>query len=322
MAGYDARLGTAENYRRWGLEADDRSPPYALLAVQVAQDPEMLSFLEGLPGSRRQPSLFFAAARYLLGRPADLAALRELVSGRSAELTAVMRSRRTQTNEAARCATLLPALCQLPEPLALIEVGASAGLTLLPDVYSYDYAGRQVQGTDPEAPTLRCTPTGPVPLPTRTPTVTWRAGIDLNPLDPADADDAHWLQCLVWPAEGDRDERLRGALATARRHRPVVHRGDLVDDLADVAAAAPTDATLVVYHSAVLAYVETRRRAAFAAAVRELGAHWLSNEAPGVVGPAEPIPAGAGRRSFVLVRDGHEVLAATDSHGTWIAWAS
>ncbi|MDN5790953.1 MAG: DUF2332 domain-containing protein [Micrococcales bacterium] len=321
MAGYDARLTTPENYRRWALQADGRSPPYAMLAAQVAQDPQVLSFLERLPETRRQPNLLFAAARYLLGRPADLAALRELIAGRPAELTAVMRSHRTQTNEAARCATLLPALCQLPEPLALIEVGASAGLTLLPDVYSYDYAGRQVPGTDPEAPTLRCTPIGPVPLPARTPTVTWRAGIDLNPLDPADAEDARWLQCLVWPAEGDRDERLRGALAAARRHRPVVHRGDLLDDLAGVAAAAPTDATLVVYHSAVLAYVEPKRRAAFAAAVRDVGAHWLSNEAPGVIGPVEPIQAAAGRRSFVLVRDGHEVLAATDSHGTWIAWA-
>ena len=37
-------------------------------------------------------------------------------------------ARRTQTNEPARCAVLLPALAQLPQPLALIEAGASAGL--------------------------------------------------------------------------------------------------------------------------------------------------------------------------------------------------
>jgi hypothetical protein len=44
-----------------------------------------------------------------------------------------MLSRSTQTNEPARCATLLPVLAQLPQPLALNEVGASAGLCLLPD---------------------------------------------------------------------------------------------------------------------------------------------------------------------------------------------
>jgi hypothetical protein len=47
--------------------------------------------------------------------------------------------RRTQTNEPARCATLLPLLALLPQPLALLEIGASAGLCLLPDLYSYKY---------------------------------------------------------------------------------------------------------------------------------------------------------------------------------------
>ncbi len=69
-----------------------------------------------------------------------------------------MRTRRTQTNEPARCATLLPALALLPQPVALLEVGASAGLTLLPDKYSYDYNGRRLTGTDPARPSLPATP--------------------------------------------------------------------------------------------------------------------------------------------------------------------
>src|SRR5439155_17478077 len=143
----------------------------------------------------------FAAARYLLGGPAGLPQLRDLVNGSRAELTEVILSHRTQTNEPARCATLLPALAQLPQPLALIEVGASAGLTLLVDHYSYDYAGHRLAGRDPQAPTLRCEPRGPVPLPARLPEVVWRAGLDLNPLDVNDADAMRWLSCLVWPAK-------------------------------------------------------------------------------------------------------------------------
>ena len=89
----------------------------------------------------------------------------------------------------------------VPPPLALIEVGASAGLTLLFDRYSYDYAGHQIAGQDPQAPTLRCMPRGPVPLPDRLPAITWRAGLDLSPLDVTSDDDVRWLLCLVCPAK-------------------------------------------------------------------------------------------------------------------------
>lgn len=322
MVGHDPTASTAENYRRFGREAGGRSAAYGALADAVAADQDILAFLGALPVAKRQPNLLFAAARYLLGAPADLRALRRVVGEQPGELAAVMRARRTQTNEAARCATLLPALVGLPEPLALLEVGAAAGLTLLLDRYSYDYAGYRLSGADPQAPTLACQPRGPVPLPERLPTVAWRAGIDLNPLDAADPDDARWLECLLWPGEGDRAARLHAALGAARRHPPTVHRGDLVDDLARVAAKAPRQATLVVFHSAVLAYVDRGKREAFAAAVRELGAVWLSNEAPGVV----PLPAGAaaapGEDSFALTRDGHELLAFTESHGTRISWVS
>ncbi len=55
-----------------------------------------------------------------------------------------MAERSTQTNEPARCATVLPVLAQLPQPLALLEVGAAAGLCLLPEYYAYDYGGVRI----------------------------------------------------------------------------------------------------------------------------------------------------------------------------------
>lgn len=319
MAGLNPKAGTAENYRRFGPAARDRSPAYGQLAESVAASPEILTFLDALPVMKRQPNLLFAAARYMLGTPADPDSLRRLVSQQPDKLAAVMRERRTQTNEPARCATLLPALAGLTEPLALLEVGASAGLTLLPDFYSYDFGGPVLEGADPEAPTLPCQPHGPVPIPDRLPSIVWRAGIDLNPLDPANADDARWLECLLWPGERDREARLRAALGTARRHPVPVHQGDLVDDLYRVASGAPEEATLVIYHSAVLSYVDVESRRAFAAAVRDLGAVWLSNEAPGVL-PGFTDPAAGSADSFVLIRDGRDPLASTDSHGAWITW--
>jgi hypothetical protein len=115
---------------------------------------------------------------------------------------------------------------------------------------------------------------------------------------------------------------LDAAVVSARRDPPAVYRGDLLTDLPEVAAQAPREATLVVYHSAVLAYVAAEDRRRFAETIRSLGAIWLSNEAPGVIAdisvhmPVRPEHNGA----FLLVRDGRTPLAFTDGHGTWLQW--
>ena len=326
LGGHDPGLGTAENYQTFAAEAAGRSPQYEELAYAVAGDGGVLRFLEALPKAKRQPNLLFAAASYLLGEAPDTGSLHSLLDRRGADLAAVMMARRTQTNEPARCATLLPALARLPPPLALIEVGASAGLTLLPDRYSYDLSGHRVAGLDPAAPTLRCAVRGPVPLPAQVPEIVWRAGLDLNPLDVTSDDDVRGLSCLVWPGEGDRAERLAAAVATARRDPPAVHRGDLLTDLPALAAQAPGHATLVVFHSAVLAYVAAQDRRGFARTVAGLGAAWLSNEGPGVVAhvplTSDQISEARDNAAFVLTRDGRTPLALADGHGAWLHWLS
>jgi hypothetical protein len=318
MAGHDLSLSISQNYRDFSrYAARGRSRAYEVLAAEVAGDPVMLDFLAGLPAAKRQPNLVFAAAWYLLGHPPDIGSLRAAATGRGPELTAIIQARRTQTNEPARCACLLPALAQLPPPLALLEVGASAGLTLLPDRYSYDYPGHPlIAGTDPRAPVLRCQARGPVPLPGQVPEVRWRAGLDLNPLDVANDADMHWLACLLWPGETGRQQRLAEAIAAARRDPPPVHRGDLLTDLPALARQAPPEATLVVYHSAVLGYLSEAGRRQFAATVGGLDAVWLANEPAGTLA----VPAPGDDAEFQLIRDGREVLAVTDPHGTWLRW--
>ncbi|HJY61969.1 MAG TPA: DUF2332 family protein, partial [Streptosporangiaceae bacterium] len=103
-----------------------------------------------------------------------------------------------------------------------------------------------------------------------------------------------------------------------RRDPPPVHRGDLVTDLPALAAQAPAEATLVIYHSAVLAYVAVEDRERFARTVRDLADAWLSNEAPGVV-PGLPFTAFR-EGTFVLGRGGRTALAFTDGHGDWLHW--
>ena len=155
MAADDSVTAVAEAYRLFARrEARGRSAVYEALAEAVAGDDAVTGFVASLPADKRQPGLLFAAARYLAGAVPDAGQLHELATGSRAELERVMLTRRVQTHEPARCAVLMPVLAQLPQPLALIEVGASAGLTLLFDRYSYDYAGHRITGWDPFAPTL------------------------------------------------------------------------------------------------------------------------------------------------------------------------
>jgi hypothetical protein len=95
---------------------------------------------------------------------------------------------------------LLPVLAALPQPLALLEVGASAGLCLYPDRYAYRY-GDHVVGSG--EPVLECAAIGVSP-PTGVPDVVWRAGLDLNPLDVTDSADVAWLEALIWPEHAHR----------------------------------------------------------------------------------------------------------------------
>jgi hypothetical protein len=323
VIGNEPELGVAENYRRFAVsEARSRSSLYEELALGVADDPDLVSLLEELPPAKRQPNLLLATVRFLAGVQPDYAAFRAVVLGRRDEVATTMLARRTQTNEPARCATLLPALAGLDGPLALLEVGASAGLCLYPDRYGYHYTGdgeRVLAGT----PTLTCDVRGQAPLLAQRPDVVWRAGIDLNPLDVADPDDLRWLACLLWPGEEGRAERLEAAAALARADPPHLVRGDLVDDLRALADRAPHDATLVVFHSAVLTYVAPDRRVAFAQTVAGLDAVWLANEAASVHVdlPLGHLPAPPpGPTPFLLVRDGRRPLAWLDGHGTWLQW--
>jgi hypothetical protein len=236
-----------------------------------------------------------------------------------------MGARSTQTNEPARCATLLPVLARLPQPLALLEVGAAAGLCLLPDRYAYDYGEVVIGPTAPaqaRPPVFGCRLSANSPIPTRNVEVAWRAGLDRRPVDLDDEDDLLWLEALVWPGEEYRLPRLRAAIESAKAERPLVLPGDLRTDLPALASQAPPDATLVVYHTAVLAYVpDPQERLAFARTVHELSAIWIANEGADLIpGIGDQVFGGPARHDAFLLCVGGEPVAWTDSHGSWLDW--
>src|SRR4051794_8974836 len=203
-------------------EARGVSPAYEDLARAVSRDDEILALLSGLPPAKQQPNLLFGVIRILGGPTDDPVAFHDYTVTRWPAIEAEMRVRATQTNEAGRCAVLLPVLAALPQPLALLEVGASAGLCLYPDRYAYRYGEHEVGAG---VPVLDCAATAMAP-PAGVPEVVWRGGLDLNPLDVTAPADVAWLDALIWPEHTHRRARLRAAAAVAAAEPPLLVRGD------------------------------------------------------------------------------------------------
>jgi hypothetical protein len=310
---------------RWfaEFEARGRSNLFEAWAWGVADDAEVLDLLAELPRPKRQPNLLFACSR-LLGCPlGSYAGWREWLVANWPAVSAQMRVRGTQTNEPRRCAVLLPLLAQIPGPIALLEVGASAGLCLYPDRYSYSYDGRRIDPVDgPSTVLLECATTGDPPLPDALPEIGWRAGIDLNPLDLTNVDDTTWLETLIWPEQHERRARILAAMEIVRTDPPRIVRGDAIDDLPALVAQVPGDLALVVVSSAAIVYLMPEPRARFIDYVRSLDAAWISNEGAGIV----PVAAAAlhGRTAPVagqMLLSLNEVPKAfTGPHGDRLDW--
>jgi hypothetical protein len=317
---------TAGWYRRFAdIEAPGQSAIYEDWARGVAADRHILELLLELPLPKRQPNLLFACAR-LVGSPLEpYGEWRGWVIANWARIAPEMRVRATQTNEPRRCAVLLPAMARIDGPIALLEVGASAGLCLYPDRYSYSWNGTRLDPpAGPSTVLLECEVTGDPPLPSEMPQVVWRAGLDLNPLDVGDVDDTHWLETLIWPEQTERLARIRAAIEIVRTDPPRLVRGDALDDLPALVAEAPRDATLVIVTSASIVYLTPDARSRFIELVGSLDARWISNEGRGIVPAAA---AAVGERvapspdEFLLALDGHP-LAWTGPHGQRLDWIS
>lgn len=294
----------------------------------VLGDPEVQAWLATLPVPKRQPNLVYAAARWHgVPAPGPYVGLRDALLADDGSIRATILSRSTQTNEVGRLATLVPAFAEVAknEPVALLEVGASAGLCLYPDRWSYAWhtdAGTVRAGEGPE---LECRVTGDLPDPVEVPTVAWRGGIDLNPLDVTDADQMAWLENLVFPEHDDRRARLRTAVGIARQEPPALVHGNLLDELPRLVDEAGRHGRVVVFHSAVIAYLEEDDRRRFQQMMTGLVAdgrcHWVSNEGkrvlPGVTATGPEVPADL--PTFVLGVDGRAV-AWTHGHGRTMTW--
>lgn len=229
-----------------------------------------------------------------------------------------------QTNETGRSAALLGGFLTVAatagRPLFLSELGASAGLNLFWDRFSYAIGDASWGPADSP---VRLAPrwTGALP-PVGTPvSVVDRAGCDLNPLMAGDTEDRLRLLSYVWPDQPERLTRLRAALDIAAAEPPELSRADAADWLDARLAAQPDGTAHVVYHTIVWQYLPAPTRQRIAASIAAAGARggsdrpvaWLRLEAdgrsPGAALTLTEWPSGTTR-----------TLARADFHGHWVEW--
>jgi hypothetical protein len=314
--------GTAAWYLRAADELAGTSQLQASWAAAIAADVDVLALIDRLPREHRQPSLLFSVINWLDAPAAPYDAVRPWLVERWPEVESAARARRIQTNEPLRCAPLVAALARLTGPLALLELGASAGLCLLADRYAYRFDDAAVLG-DGE-PLLECRTTGAGTSPTTLPEIVWRRGIDLAPLSVSDADDVRWLEACLPPDRPERLARLSAACAAAEADPPEIVAGDALEALEAQALDAPSTATLVVVALGTLVYLPPADRSTVLDTVARLGARLVTLEprsalpevAARLVGLTAPDPT-----PFVLALDG-KPLAFASPHGDRLSWLS
>ncbi len=226
-----------------------------------------------------------------------------------------------QTNEVRRSAVLIAAGHWLARrfglPMVLSELGASAGLNLIWDQHALELSG-QVYG--PAGAPVRLTPAwdGPPP-PHCPPVVADRAGVDLNPLDPA-ADRLRILS-YIWAGQDDRLARTRAAADLAAGFPGMVTRGDAVDWLATRLATPRPGHLHLVFHTIAWQYFPAAAQARGAALLAEAGAR-ATPDAPlaRLAMEADAAPGSAAVTLTVWPGGTPILMARAGFHGQHIHW--
>ncbi len=317
------------------------SPTYEALSLAIADNPGLLALARECMVGQPIPNLFFAAVKRLVdagqceelaGRYARIAegdvpgcglseSFARFCARHDSEIVDLVRTRRVQTNEIRRCSYLMPAFGSVFQdagelPLALIDVGASAGLNLLWDSYQYRYSDGSAFGPLDAEVVIECELRNEMPdIPTEMPEVAFRRGVDLNPVDLGDDEQFLWMMALVWPDHPDRAALLRAARRIWLNDPPRVERGDALAVLPRVLAEVPADTALCVFHCHTLNQFPVESRNAF---------YEILNRAS-LDRPVYHLQSEGEQMRLNRIVDGvaDTILSARrNAHGRWIEWLS
>lgn len=323
------------------------SPFYEHLSRAIAEDGSLLQLAAHCRQGQPMPNLFLASVHFLLLKHPDkalaayypslngfehkalpFALFKDFCSAHSREIIALQRTKIVQTNAINRTAYLLPIILSLFErgtSINIVDIGTSAGLTLNFDHYAYQYSNGKRFG---RSPVLIESEIRGGELPKIEPSVriNRKTGIDQNPLDLHEEENARWLQALIWPDRKKRFERMAHAIALAQGADIQLRKGQSIEDFRSVLEQQEKDLPLVVYHTHVLYQFSPEDRKAFWQMLDEIGAardlFYLAAEAASI------LPHDYGESGVLVTlttyRNGHKsnrLVARTNGHASWISWA-
>lgn len=230
-----------------------------------------------------------------------------------------------QTNETARAGMLLPGFLLLARetglPLALSEIGSSAGLNLFFDRFRYDYAGSAWGPADSPARLAPEVRGSPPPLDGEL-RIAGRAGSDIAPVDISDPAQRLRLRSYIWADQAARLARLDAAIGIAAEQTFMLETADAAQFVRMQLARRKPGEAFVLFHSIMWQYMPRASKDGVRAALEEAGGQatadapvaWLRMEPLGEAPPHATLsltlwPGGETRR-----------LAHCDYHGRWIEW--
>jgi hypothetical protein len=232
-----------------------------------------------------------------------------------------------QTNEIARSGMLLPGFLFIARkyglPLALHEIGSSAGLNLNFDRFRYRYGSRE--WGDVGSP-VRLSPEikgDPPPL-DGVLSVAGREGCDIAPIDLADPARLFSLRSYIWADQPARLARLDAAIRVAERFPNRIVVADAADFVEKGLAERVPGQAFVLFHSIMWQYMPGATRSAVEKSMQRAGKA-ATGDSPVAWLRMEPLGPKARHATLSLTTwpgGRNEHLADCDYHGRWIEWTA
>ncbi|MEI2354927.1 DUF2332 domain-containing protein [Mesobacillus zeae] len=333
----------SETFRNFAeIECKGSSPLYERLSIDISADREMLQFASSARRGQPVPNLLFGSVHFLLQKGSE-SPLREYFGSltenprtpdgqafhhfkqfcmkNEGDVRTILQTKLVQTNEVRRCSYLFPIFCYIQslidQPLALIEIGTSAGFQLLFDQYKYSYDCGETYGNPSSNVMITSEIKGegrPI-LGMSTPQVASRIGVDLRVNDFSSDEDELWLESLIWPEHQERRKLFKQAAKIVQEHELKLIEGNGVELLLEISREVPKDEALCVFHTHVANQMSLKSKIGLLETVSEIGKerdifHIYNNIQD----------RNLHLDSYISGKEVARTIGKTDGHGRWFTW--